>query len=424
MGALKLCIRLGILLALGCQATVAHSADVKLPGSPQPIAASYFGMHIHHIGHPSLNTTWPDVPFGTWRLWDANVNWPYLEASKGVWDFSKLDKYVDLATLHNVEILLPLGLTPQWASARPNEKSSYMLGNAAEPQNIDDWRNYVRTVATRYKGRIHHYELWNEVSFPSFYSGTPKKLVDLAREAYLILKSVDPTITFVSPSVAGETAAAINWLDQYLTAGGDQYADVIGYHFYVPTKSPEAMVDLVRRVRALTVKHGLVSKPIWNTESGWRIANSDSTPETGAPKCWLRLSPSEAAGYVSRALILGYAAGVQRYYWYAWDNSFMGLINVRSKTDKPAALAYAQTYTWLVGNKIQGCTQTGQIWVCDLIEANNAQSHLAWTTGPDTTWAAPTTWKAVNYQGLDGINHSLNSGTPLTLTQTPIRITN
>src|SRR5215468_5110882 len=156
------CAALGILLQ--SQA----NKPTKLRASVQSLPAEFFGMHIHHAG---AATPWPEVPFSEWRLWDAYVAWPSLEPQKGKWHFETLDKYVALAEQHNVGILLPLGLSPQWASARPQEKSTYQPGNAAEPRNLDDWRNYVKTVATRYKGRIHEYEIWNEPNLKLFWTG-------------------------------------------------------------------------------------------------------------------------------------------------------------------------------------------------------------------------------------------------------------
>src|SRR5437899_7225230 len=134
---------------------------------------------IHHLPQP---TPWPRVSFGSWRLWDAYVVWPNVEPQKGQWDFSHLDGYISLAESHSVEILLPLGLTPAWASSRPKEKSGYEPGNAAEPRNISDWSEYVREVATRYKGRIHAYEIWNEPNLSDFFSGRPDTMLELARE--------------------------------------------------------------------------------------------------------------------------------------------------------------------------------------------------------------------------------------------------
>jgi len=88
-----------------------------------------------HITSAADGTPWPVVPFGTWRLWDAYVTWKDLEPSKGIWNFAKLDALVSLAAQHNVEIILPLALTPQWASGRPNEPSAYTPGAAAEPSS-------------------------------------------------------------------------------------------------------------------------------------------------------------------------------------------------------------------------------------------------------------------------------------------------
>src|SRR2546429_8360016 len=109
---------------------------------------------LHHLPQP---TPWPRVSFGSWRLWDAYVVWPNVEPQKGQWDFSHLDGYISLAESHSVEILLPLGLTPAWASSRPKEKSGYEPGNAAEPRNISDWSEYVRSEehTSELQSRLH-----------------------------------------------------------------------------------------------------------------------------------------------------------------------------------------------------------------------------------------------------------------------------
>src|SRR5437588_10761422 len=92
------------------------------------IAPAFFGMHIHHAG---TTTSWPVIRFGAWRLWDAHSAWPDLEPRRGQWNWVNLDQYVALAEQHQVEILLPLGLSPPWASARPAEPSSYGVGSTA-----------------------------------------------------------------------------------------------------------------------------------------------------------------------------------------------------------------------------------------------------------------------------------------------------
>ena len=123
---------------------------VKLTGPPQIVPRVSFGMHMHRV---DAGTPWPNIPFGTWRLLDAYVNWLNLQPARDRWDFAKLDRYVSLAENARVEILLPLAYAPAWAPARPTEPGPYGPGTAAEPANLEDWRNYVRTVASRYRGR-------------------------------------------------------------------------------------------------------------------------------------------------------------------------------------------------------------------------------------------------------------------------------
>jgi beta-glucosidase/6-phospho-beta-glucosidase/beta-galactosidase len=125
------------------------------------VPPEFFGLHIHHLDVPYKQgvSSWPFTPFGSWRLFGAYVQWDDLEPQKGQWNFRRLDWYVEEAGRHGIELLLTLGRTPQWASARPNEDRK---GSAAEPASIEDWKNYVRTLSRRYKGRIKYYEVWNE----------------------------------------------------------------------------------------------------------------------------------------------------------------------------------------------------------------------------------------------------------------------
>src|SRR3954447_4991784 len=98
------------LLLLGTQNIWASQIDTP----DAQIPPTFFGLHIHGtvVPRPGMPDPdpWPGVPFAAWRLWDAYVEWPKLQPQSSKWDFSKLDKYVELAAEHNVEILMPLGL--------------------------------------------------------------------------------------------------------------------------------------------------------------------------------------------------------------------------------------------------------------------------------------------------------------------------
>lgn len=378
------------------------SATAQTPTASAP--DRYFGLHIHRlvklqtwVPEGNRRTAWPAVRFGSWRLWDAYVSWPFLEPKPDQWAFDVLDQYVDQAEKAGVEVLLPLGLSPTWASARPEERSGYGPGNAAEPKDMELWRRYVRKVATRYKGRIQAYEIWNEVNAKEFFTGTQDTMLELARIAYATIKEVDPNAIVVSPSVTGG-GIHLKWFESYLQKGGGAFADVISYHFYVPWGKPEEMLPLIQEAKAAMVRTGNGDKPLWNTETGWWMANGDGTPdhESMAKRPWKRLSvQSESGAYLVRAMLVGKTAGLGRFYWYAWDNLYgYGLLEPRSGRMKPAATAYDRVAHWHDDALATTCTRQDSIWTCVIDQRQGDPIYVVWSQSDQSrTFVVPGTWR-------------------------------
>jgi Glycosyl hydrolases family 39 len=378
----------------------------RLTAPSAMVPATLFGMHMHHAGD---TTPWPAVSFGAWRLWDAYVSWSDLEPQRGRFQFERLDQYVGLAQEHHVEVLLVFGLTPAWASARPGEKSPYKPGNAAEPRELEDWRRFVAAVAGRYKGRIAAYEIWNEPDLKQTWTGSVEQMVALAREASQVVRAIDPGARIVSPAVAG---VDVNWLAEFLAKGGGQYVDVIGYHFYVTPKPPEAMLPLIRQVKQVMAEHGAGAKPLWNTETGW----ADPKP-----------FPSEelAAAYVARSYILNWAAGVERLYWYAWDNHRWVTLEMTEADERElrlAAKAYAVMQEWLVGAQLKGCEEDeNHTWVCALKRGGRAE-WIVWNAKGSRSFAVPESWHASRTTRLLKEGQSL-TGTTIEIGPVPVLVT-
>jgi hypothetical protein len=367
----------------------AFAADsLKLTPSPQLVPATFFGMNVNHMVSPDGArplTPWPSVPLPEWRLWDARVTWPDLEPAKGVWRFGNLDKALQLADEHGAGIIMTLGLTPRWASARPQEPSGYQPGFAAEPKDIEDWRNFVTTIATRYRGRIHVYEIWNEPNLKQFWSSNVDQMIALVQVASQIIRDIDPQATIVSP--AATSGYGVKWLAEYLRKGGGQYVDVIGYHFYVGDQSPEAMVPVIQQVRQTMADYGVSGKPLWNTESGWFKPNPFPSDQLGA-------------AYLARAYILNWAAGVQRFYWYSWDNHKMTIQTTEpdDETLTPAGRAFGIVQKWLIGTRIDWCAQDDEhTWSCQL-DRNGSAQWIVWNPDGAKTIPVPQAWhpKSIN----------------------------
>lgn len=375
------------------------------------IPLNFFGMHIHRA---STTTPWPKISFGSWRLWDSGVIWADIEPQKGKWNFATLDKYVELAEKNDVEIILVLGQTPTWASARPTEKGPYGKGFSAEPENIDDWRNYVRTIAERYRGKIRYYEIWNEIHLKKFYTGTVEKMIELSRETYKIIKEVDSSNVIISPSPGGRTIG-LEILEEFLEKGGGDWADIMSYHFYVNPDPPEAMVESIKAVKSIIGRYNLENKPLWNTEAGWF-----------KPKPFP--SDSLGAAYVARSYILNWAGGVSRFYWYAWDNlKYMSLYMVEPdfKTLKPAAIAYQEVQKWLVGAKMNYCQSNSQeTWTCQLTRDGDYKAYVVWNPNMQLNFEIPQYWQVTQLKDLEGSSRELQDLKSVEISPLPLLLEN
>jgi Glycosyl hydrolases family 39 len=375
-------------------------------GPDGPITAQYFGMHIHHT---AAGTPWPALQFASWRLWDSGVAWPQLEPQPGKWDFALLDRYVQIAADHDVEILLTLGLTPSWASARPQEVSAYGPGNAAAPRRLADWEDYVRVVATRYKGVIHSYEIWNEPNVKGSFSGSPEEMLRLSRAAYEVIKAVDAGITVVSPSPT--TGAGVSWLNEFLAKGGCKYSDVIGYHFYVTPDPPEAMIPLIQKVKGVLHSRACDNKPLWNTESGWAMPKHFS-------------SDAEAAGYLMRTYVVNWLMGVERCYWYSWDNHNWSTLELTTRDGNQmttVGAAYGEIREWMVGAVLRSCSlQTPGVWTCSF-DQRPPKSWIVWSESGTAQFGVPKSWGVTQGSNWTGDIQALSS--TLVVSSTPRRLT-
>ncbi len=389
--------------------------DVELSSEPfvtvlpdSAISRSFFGMHIHNSA-----ISWPATQrrIGAIRLWDADgAQWAEVNTSRGSYDWSALDAHVQRAIEHRADLLFNLGRTPRWASARPNEESNYGPGQAAEPASDEDWQAWVRAVGERYRGKIHYWEIWNEPNDAGFYSGTPEKLVDLAKQAYTILKEIDPTNRIVSPS-----AYRVDFLDTYLALGGGKVADIIGYHFYVDEAPEVLFTSYIANVRLTMQKHGILHKPLWNTEEGWLRP----TP-FGA----ITLPDSVAVGYVARAYILNWASGVDRYYYYAWDNH--GFMNIDlttgdSQTPTPAGIAYREVARWLIGSQMSDLQHDEHnTWQVKLTRPDGTNAYILWNPTEKRNVSIPSDWHITHYRDLSGTVHSLANAAEIEIDASPI----
>lgn len=386
------------------------------------VPASFLGLHIHR----PRTVPWPAVQFGVWRWWDTEgLGWSGIEPARGQWDFAAPDFYVGLAETAKVDVIWTLGgLTPRWASARPGEKCHYGDGCAAEPVSTDDWADYVKAVATRYKGRIRYYEIWNEphlaATFRSdrdFYSGSAQTLVEMTRIAYQTIKSVDPDARILSPAPVAEPAR----IEPFFRLGGGAYIDIVAAHFY--TYPVENLPSLVAPMRAMLRKYGQQDKELWNTEAGFLIGGTTSTfiAKPGGT-FGNRLSDEEAAATIARYQLVAASLQLSRSVLYAWDNDAMGLTAGRGQRPTEVTRSLKRVTSWLVNARVFGCGSTNRsLWVCSLERAGR-KAWAAWNVEGPISWQLPSNWNATAAERLSGSDEIVPPSGAITVDYFPVLI--
>lgn len=357
-----------------------------------PIPASYFGLTVLN-----LNQGWPSIPFGSLGKNDVAGEWVFVERRKGDFDWREIDRYVEASENHKMDFFFSSGFVPEWAAADKgscregrthfNETVSMCTSMVA---NIRDWDRFVTALVTRYKGRIHIYDLWNEPWNKNIFTGSIEEMVTLTTHMHDIIRSIDPNAIIIAPAPTPH-----QWLDRYLEAGGVRSVDAFSVHGYTTNMDLDtAEVSQAWKsepLKAILAKYGLSNKPIWDTEGSWgnqaRRAIRDPEPQ---------------AAFVARAYLLHWAAGITRYYWYAWDEPNWGTLWDRETGLRKPGVAYAQVYNWMVGATMTRlCGERGgDTWTCEFSRPGGYAAEAVWSTSGSASYSVKP--KYTQYRTLDG----------------------
>ena len=149
------------------------------------------------------------------------------EPQRGVYDRPNLDRHVEPAERAGIPLLFTLNGTPGWASPDGPKMNFSERPRTSAPDDLAVWENYVRTVATRYRGRIQAYELWDAANVEAGYSGTVETMVELTARAGRAIKESDPNALVVCPGTAELwDPAALAWLERFARLDGYSHCDV------------------------------------------------------------------------------------------------------------------------------------------------------------------------------------------------------
>ena len=278
----------------------------------------------------------------SWSRFD--ISWPGVERVKGTFDFSRYDKRVDALLAGGVNVLGILDYSPDWAARVPEGYSAITEGphkgwGHFPPKNLDEWGNYIYETVTHFRGRVTHWEVWNE-PYPNtlfFNGGTVEDYVDILEVTWERGREACPECTFVG---LGGTHFLL--ADKTFAAGGYPYMHAASIHIYQPGIPPESghFIQSIQGILDVMDKYG-ERKPVWITETGWPT-------HRGMSEMWAGISVADQARYLARAMLIAKVHGVQRLFWYTIRNGgtdpgnfeqHQGLL-YHDSTPKPSFVAY------------------------------------------------------------------------------------
>ena len=390
---------------------------VQNDGTNTVIPPMFFGLHA--MGYGSSPYPVPYQPWGLIRDWDhwgyGNVNWQNLEPSRGTFTWTAMDATVNAVTNLNVKYLHCFGAGPSWAG-----------GNA--PTNIADWDLFITNFVTRYHTKIKYLETWNEAaSGEGFYTGTTAMLVQMEHDLYTITKSIDPTVTVLTPDATGGATVVLNFFDGYFAAGGTN-CDGVAFHAYNSLTGvsgannicyPEEMFGIVANLKSAMKAYGQGSKPIFATEGDWGTEGTNANQPT----------TNDAVAFMARQYMELWSLGVSSYAWYDWENNngywqFGEMWDPNNGGLNAAGVAYQQLYNWMVGARMsQLVSSNGSVYTCGFTRPGGYQALAVWNTtrGSPSTFTVPNGY--VQYRDLAG-NLTSISGSTVTIGIEPILLEN
>jgi len=350
-------------LALATAAPVLPTVTpVATPWPPVParkplrMDSPEYGMQAFLWWRPEVASRDMGVVKGAGFGWiKQNIGWRDVEGgAKGNFDWSRVDWIVSECNKLGLDLLVRIDHQPQWAGGG--------FPTNGPPDRNSDLGDFLYTMASRYRGRIRAYEVWNEPNLAREWGGRAPnagQYVALLRTAYRSVKQADPDAMVISAGLtptgtSDQTATPDDvYLElMYQAMGGSSLGcfDVLGAHAAGYKAPPELSPDeaasdpgygggrffCFRRVedlRRIMERYGDGPKQVAILEFGW------TSDPVNVAYSWHRVDEDTKAEYFVRAYQWAKA------HWSPW----IGLMSLIYIADQDWTQANEQ-YWWAISD--------------------------------------------------------------------------
>ena len=236
----------------------------------------------------------------------CQTGWCRCEKEKGKYDFQWLDDVVDNLRRRGVQPWFNVGYG----------NSLYMTNTYGEAavgfvplyygdETLQAWKSFVRALSRHFKGRVTHWEIWNEPEVESFWQPSkpdPLEYLKLVRLTGAIIREEIP-----DAKIGGSSAHILEPYTVKLVKGGaGKEMDFYCVHAY-RVQPEKDFIGSIASLRRLFNENGGLHVKIWQGESGF----ASHFP----PKHWLHPyvldSESNQAKWLLRRFVTDMRAGIE-----------------------------------------------------------------------------------------------------------------
>lgn len=207
-----------------------------------------------------------------------DVVWKSVEPANGAYAWEELDRVVQACRSRGLRIYATLGSTPAWAC----RMGVPPVEDACVPQE-GFFGRFASAVATRYRGAISVYSIWNEPDMPANYQGEPLSYVDaLLVPGATAIRAADPLAKVAAPDLTGSWSGNVrsqsSFYDAIALRGAQGLVDIVSQHVYEEglLRGPDGILhkffdgDFLHRSLLYAIDRSvLAGKEVWITEFGF-----------------------------------------------------------------------------------------------------------------------------------------------------------
>jgi hypothetical protein len=278
--------------------------------APVGVQALPYGVNAH-VPSPELL----DVVAASGAEWvRIDFIWAWVEPEPDRFNWEVYDGVVREARARGLRIYATVAYTPDWATS-----GATWIG---VPDNPADWYDVCFRAATRYRGRIDHWGMWNEPNVDSFFQGGRRDYIDgILKTGSAAVRAANPAAKVCGPELAHlDSANWDGWLTDVLTEASDAL-DIVTHHVYPDNGTAGSVIRRLSRdgdypweapaVRTVLKRAGWTDRPFWLTETGYEASSRTPAIEQAQQSFvvnLLRAAPAEVP-WVHRIFLYEMADG-------------------------------------------------------------------------------------------------------------------